>query len=87
MRNMGVDPFLEEQGDRILAEDRKRRGVEAKNEDGYLTPGQLESRRYREVYNKNGFPESHLYSGLFRRVYNPMINKRSTKPVTDDEWG
>ena len=78
MRECGVDPYLEEQADRILAEDRKRRKAGA--EDDYLSPGQLESRQYREVYNKNGVPESHLYNGIFRRAYNPMMNKKGARP-------
>lgn len=83
MRLIGVDPYLEEQADRILAEDRARRGAASK-EDGYLTDGQMDSRRQREVYNKNGVPESSLYSGLFRRAYNPLIGKRGAKPSSDE---
>lgn len=82
MRLVGVDPYLEEQADRILAEDRKR---SAKEDDGdYLTDGQMDSRRQREVYNKNGVPESHLYNGLFRRAYNPLIGKRGRSPSQDE---
>lgn len=84
MRLMGVDPYLEEQADKILADDRKRRGAKAASEDNYLTDGQMESRRQREVYNKNGVPESSLYNGLFRRAYNPLIGKRGAKPSSDD---
>lgn len=84
MRLVGVDPYLEEQADRILAEDRKNQAAEGNSENDYLTEGQIESRRQREVYNKNGFPEGQLYNGLFRRAYNPMIGKRGAKPSSDD---
>lgn len=84
MRLIGVDPYLEEQADRILAEDRKSQNLKDKSETDYLTEGQMESRRQREVYNKNGFPEGQLYNGLFRRAYNPMIGKRGAKPSSDD---
>lgn len=84
MRLMGVDPYLEEQADRILAEDRKRRGAKAVAEDGCLTDGQMDSRRQREVYNKNGVPEASLYNGLFRRAYNPLIGKRGEKSSSED---
>lgn len=82
MRMAGVDPYLEEQADKILAEDRKKNPENSDND--YLTDGQMESRRQREIYNKNGFPESHLYSGLFRRAYNPLIGKRGRSPSQDE---
>lgn len=73
----GPDWELEEQAAEFLAAARRKEkelGIQV--EDNYLTEGQLFRRRYREVYNKNGFPETHFYSGLFRRVYNPAMNKQ-----------
>lgn len=83
MRTMGPDPYLEELADKILADDRRSRGRRKKSEETYLTPGQLGRRKFREVYNKNGFPEPHLYSGLFRRAYDPRVNKRKANPSDD----
>lgn len=79
MRFSGVDPYLEEEADLILAEDRRRLGRSNESVD-WLSPGQLERRREREVYNKNGVPESHLYEGLFKRAYNPNFGKRKATP-------
>lgn len=71
----GVNLELEEEADRILA--RGRVGVTKLSEKkDYLSQGQLDRRRWREVYCKNGIPDVHLYSGLFKRAYNPNTNER-----------
>lgn len=71
----GTDLILEEEADRILAKGREGITKLSEKKD-YLSPGQLERRRWREVYNKNGFPEPHLFSGQFNRAYNPLLNKK-----------
>lgn len=81
----GTNLDLEEQADRLLADGRA--GVTKLSEKkDYLSPGQLDRRRWREVYNRNGFPEPHLYSGLFNRAYNPVLaeRKRSGGDSGDD---
>lgn len=72
----GVDYSLEEEADELLAQCRR----EGHPEDDYLvlSPGQMDRRRSREIYNRNGFPESHLFSGLYRRVHNPLIGTKPT---------
>lgn len=67
---MGVDWELENAADAILAASRV--GVtRVSDKKDYLSSDQLERRRAREVYVESGVPDSHLYSGLFRRTYNP----------------
>lgn len=72
----GYDPILEEQANEILAQDRRSQGRSKRDRVDYLTDGQMYRRRRREIYNKNGYPESHLYNGLFKRAYNPSMNKK-----------
>lgn len=39
----------------------------------------MDRRRSREIYNKNGFADPHLYSGLYRRAYNPRMHDRPSR--------
>lgn len=74
----GVDWELEALADQLLCESRK--GVTRVSEKrDFLTADQLERRRAREVYNRNGVPDPHLYSGLYRRAYNPDAGTRPSK--------
>lgn len=81
----GVDYELEEQADALLAQ--ARRDLPKDDEDPYevLSPGQLERRRSREIYNANGVPEPHLFSGIYRRADNPLIRDRVRKSKSDEE--
>lgn len=45
----------------------------------YLTEEQLSLRNDREVPNGHGFPEAHIFSGMYRRSYNPLAGKRPSK--------
>lgn len=78
----GVDEKLEEAADLILAAYRKNIKKHSDKKD-YFTTAQLDYRRAREIYNKNGFPEAGLYQGLFKRCYNPLIRSRS-REVEDE---
>lgn len=81
-----MDYSLEEKADELLAQRRR----EGHPDDDYLvlSPGQMDRRRSREIYNRNGFPEAHLFNGLYRRVHNPLIGVKPTfAPVYDDsDW-
>jgi hypothetical protein len=78
----GVDWELEALADQLLSESRK--GVTKVSEKrDFLTTDQLERRRSREVYNQKGVPEPHLYSGLYRRCWNPDFGHRKPGPTND----
>lgn len=68
----GVDRTLEDLADHLLMEDREANGGEV----DWLTEGQLVSCGYREVHNKNGFPEPNILEGRVFRAYNPLFGKR-----------
>jgi hypothetical protein len=67
----GDDWELEELAAHLLAKSRK--GVTSHSDlRDFLTQSQLDLRRSREVMPTQGFPEAHLFSGLYRRAYNPL---------------
>lgn len=73
----GVSWEIEMLADQILADG--RRGVVKHSElRDYLSPSQLDLRRSREIMPTQGFPEAHLFAGLYRRVYNPNSRGRHT---------
>lgn len=74
----GIDYGLEEMADEMLAQ-AKRDKVAVDDDYEVLSPGQLDRRRGREIYNQNGTPEVHLFSGLYRRAYNPRMRDRPQK--------
>jgi len=84
----GVDYTLEERADALLAQSR-REHPRSQDEDPYevLSPGQMDRRRSREIYNKNGFPEPHLFAGLYRRAHNPKMFDRPPRgtELTEDD--
>lgn len=66
----GSDWEIEMLADQILADG--RRGVMKHSElRDYLSPSQLDLRRSREIMPTQGYPEAHIFSGLYRRAYNP----------------
>lgn len=82
----GVDYDLEEYADELLAKARRLK-PRSQDDDPYevLSPGQIDRRRSREVYNKNGFPEPHLYAGIYRRAHNPnIVNRKKKRNNTED---
>lgn len=82
----GVDYALEDQADALLAESRRKTPQDKEDPYQVLTAGQIERRQSREIYNKNGFPEPHLFAGLFRRVDNPKARSRPSKLISDEVW-
>lgn len=82
----GVDYALEEQADALLSKSRKESPQSKDDPYQVLTAGQIERRQSREIYNKNGFPEPHLFAGLFRRRDNPKARSRPSKMISDETW-
>lgn len=84
----GTDYDLEDIADGILAQYRREQGKDDDDPYEVLSPGQMLRRQSREVLNKNGVPEVHLYSGLFRRAYNPkMYDRPPREKPSNEEWG
>jgi hypothetical protein len=80
----GEDFSVEEEANRWLA--RSREGITALSEKrDWLSYDQLQLRRSREVFNRNGIADEELVSGLFRRAYNPMANSRPSRRGHQDE--
>ena len=79
----GTDWDLEEEADRILADYRREHPVISEEEYLVLSKGQMDRRSHREILNKQSYPEAHLYSGLYKRVYNPQIGKRPRSGTVD----
>jgi len=72
----GDDWEMEILTDFMLVQSRK--GVTSHSElRDFLSISQLDLRRSREVVPTSGFPEAHLFSGLYRRAYNP--NSRGSR--------
>lgn len=81
----GVDFALEQQANEILREG--RRGITALSaKKDYLTEEQLALRLQREVYNINGVPDAHIFSGIYRRSFNPNTGHRPTGLRASEEW-
>jgi len=66
----GDDIELESIADSILAKGRRGTTKHSELRD-YLSRSQLDLRRSREVYPEQGYPEENIYSGLYKRAYNP----------------
>ncbi len=84
-KSYGEDLELEAVADHILA--RGRRGTTKHSElRDYLSKSQIDLRKSREVYPSQGFPETHLYSGIYRRAYNPNSRgQHSSNSAPSDE--
>ena len=77
----GVDKHIEGLADYMLA--KERRGVTKHSEmKDYFSIGQMDLRRSREVYPTQGFPEANLFSGLYRRAYNPKTRGSTSSKAT-----
>lgn len=83
----GIDYTLEDMADALLAQARRERPKAEEDADPYpvLSPGQMARRQAREVYNRNGTPEAHFYSGIYRRAYNPKIHDRPPKRFNPED--
>jgi len=73
----GEDYSLEEQAALLLAQGRQGVTALADKRD-YLTKDQLQLRAQREILNNNGVSDESLFSGLFRRAFNPLAHSRPT---------
>lgn len=82
-RTSGIDWDLEEEADRLLADYRRDHPIISEEEYLVLSKGQMDRRSQKEILNKQAFPEAHLFSGLYRRAYNPNIGKRPRSGTTD----
>ena len=71
----GEDLSCEEQANEILVTSRRREGKDADRRE-WLTTEQILLRQHKEVYNQNGFPDSSLVSGMYKRTYNPNAGGR-----------
>lgn len=80
---IGTDYALEEAANALLREG--RRGVTALSaKRDYLTDEQLALRQSREVLNITGVADESLYSGLYRRAFNPLAGKRPKRLNNND---
>ena len=71
----GEDMSFEERANEILVTSRRLEGKDADRRE-WLTTEQILLRQHKEVYNQNGFPDSSLVSGIYKRVYNPNAGSR-----------
>lgn len=71
----GEDLGCEEQANEILVTSRRLEGKDADRRE-WLTTEQILLRQHKEVYNQNGFPDSSLVSGMYKRIYNPNAGGR-----------
>lgn len=79
----GIDYLAEEQADDLLTASRKdNRRISDRD---WLTKEQLALRIAKEVYNENGFPDSSLVSGMYKRIYNPNYGTRPHRARHDDK--
>lgn len=82
-RTSGTSWELEEEADRLLANYRREHPIISEEEYLVLSKGQMDRRSQKEILNKQSFPEAHLYSGLYKRAYNPNLGKRPRSGTTD----
>ena len=82
-RSCGTSWELEEEADRLLANYRREHPIISEEEYLVLSKGQMDRRSQKEILNKQSHPEAYLYSGLYRRAYNPNIGKRPRSGTTD----
>lgn len=81
---MGTDYKLEEDADRWLAE--SRRGVTSMSaKTDYLSKEQLALRQSKEVLNHHGIADAALFSGMYRRVFNPLSGQRPKSKRNSDD--
>jgi hypothetical protein len=80
----GVDFSVEDDAEKILAEDRRRLRAQGLDVD-YLTADQLALRWSRELIGPYGAPDRALSHGMYRRAYNPWAGQRPVKLKQADE--
>lgn len=62
---------LDEEADRILADDRRSGPKTHSALRDYLSHGQMKTRMSREIYVSTGTPDESLYLGIVKRAYSP----------------
>lgn len=80
----GTNYAIEDEADRLLAAGR-RGTTRYSDKTDYLSPEQLAFRKSKEVMNHHGVPDSRLFSGMYRRVYNPDAGQRPRHLRSHDE--
>jgi hypothetical protein len=80
----GEDHLAEEQANEILVNSRRQEGKNADRRE-WLTTEQILLRQHKEVYNQNGFPDSSLVSGMYKRTHNPNAGNRPGKNGKSEE--
>lgn len=80
----GEDLCAEEQANEILVNSRRQEGKNADRRE-WLTTEQILLRQHKEVYNQNGFPDSSLVSGMYKRVHNPNAGNRPGRNSKSEE--
>lgn len=80
----GEDLSIEEQANEILINSRRQEGKNADRRE-WLTTEQILLRQHKEVYNQNGFPDSALVSGMYKRIHNPLLGNRPSRNSKGEE--
>jgi hypothetical protein len=80
----GEDLSAEEHANEILVNNRRQEGKNADRRE-WLTTEQILLRQHKEVYNQNGFPDSSLVSGMYKRAHNPNANSRPGRNGKSEE--
>jgi hypothetical protein len=80
----GIDWNLEAQADDLLLAHRAT-CTTAGEKTEILTETQLELRANREVYTSLGVADSQLFSGLYRRAFNPEMGQRPSRHRRTDD--
>lgn len=80
----GEDLSAEEQANEILVNSRRQEGKNADRRE-WLTTEQILLRQHKEVYNQNGFPDSSLVSGMYKRAHNPNAGCRPGRNSKSEE--
>lgn len=80
----GVNYSVEDEADRLLAAGRRGTTRLADKTD-YLSPEQLALRKSKEVLNHHGVPDGRLFSGMYRRAFNPDAGQRPVRLRSHDD--
>jgi hypothetical protein len=80
----GVNYSVEDEADRLLA-DGRRGTTKLADKTDYLSPEQLALRKSKEVLNHHGVPDSRLFSGMYRRAFNPEAGQRPVRLRSHDD--
>lgn len=79
----GTNYAVEDEADRLLAAG--RRSSESVDKTDYLSPEQLALRKSKEVLNHHGVPDGRLFTGMYRRAFNPESGQRPVRLRSHDD--